>query len=696
MVTHPHSAFSRRRLLHWGGAAVLTASGLALARGTAAVSLSGVSATVNVTALYVRSGPGTTYSIVGQLGYGARVSCLATAGQWFRISTSTLTGYVYSPYVTLVALASAGTISRGRTDRNLVSLTFDAGADRGYAGSILDTLAAKGVKASFGMTGAWANANSDLIQRMARDGHHLINHTRSHRSFTGLSTGSAAISPAERLDEVETTEASLRALTGIGAKPWFRPPYGDYDAGVLRDIGADGFKHNVMWSLDSLGWNGLTRDQIVSRVLSQHGNGYIYLFHVGAASQDGPALSQIIDGLRNRGYGFGTVPTVVFGTLSPTPTAAPTQTPVPTATPTKTATATPGPMEGIFSDDFESGNLSRWSTVSSLVVQRQEVAAGAYAARGTSSGTPTFARTTLSSTPGDVYYRIRFKVISQGANWVYLLKFRTAADASILGVYVSSTGKLSYRNDVVGTDTVSDTTVVKGVWHELQARVRVNGTSSQVQIWYDGALVTGLNKTESLGTAPVGRLQLGESAAANTYDIAFDSVVADTSCIGSCPTTGNPTATPSPTEAPPTPTATQTPTSTATSTPQPTSTPTNTPEVVPTSSPSPVDTPTATNTPNPTATSTPEPVATFALSPAGGQTGDVILAEGSGFAPDETVLLTWEGSRVAEVVADPGGGFALEVEVPDVPVSKTGANTVTATGVVSGRSSSARFRVSRK
>lgn len=253
MVWHSDGVVSRRRLLHWGGVLALTGGGLALARSAFAVSLSGVSATVNVDTLNVRSGPGTTYATVGQLSYGTKISCIATSGQWFKITVGSVTGYVFSPYVTLVAASAAASITRGLTGQKLVSLTFDAGADRGYAGSILDTLAARGVRASFGMTGGWAGANGDLIQRIWREGHHLINHTRTHRSFTGFSTGAAALTPAERLDELETTEASLKALTGSGAKPWFRPPYGDQDAGVLRDIAADGFRYNVMWTVDSLG-----------------------------------------------------------------------------------------------------------------------------------------------------------------------------------------------------------------------------------------------------------------------------------------------------------------------------------------------------------------------------------------------------------------------------------------------------------
>lgn len=684
---------SRRRLLHWGGALVLTGGGLALARTTGAVSLSGVSATVNVDALNVRSGPGTSYSIVGQLAYGSKVSCVATSGQWFRITTASLTGYVYSPYVTLVTATPAGSISRGLTDRKLVSLTFDAGADRGYAGSILDTLATKGVTASFGMTGTWATANGDLIQRIAREGHHLINHTRTHRSFTGMNTGAAALTPAERLDELETTEGSLKALTGAGTKPWFRPPYGDYDSGVLRDIAANGFKHNLMWTVDSLGWNGLTRDQIVSRILSQHGNGYIYLFHVGSDSQDGPALPQIIDGLRAKGYGFGSAPLVVFGTASPTPTATPvpTKTPTPTATLAGTASPTPTSTQGLFSDDFETGNLSLWTNVSGLVVQTQHVFAGAFAARGTSAGTPTYARKTLSSTQNDLFYRIRFKIVSQGATWVYLLKIRTGADASILGVYVSSAGALCSRNDITGVDTVSSTVVTKGSWHELQVHVQVNGSSSQTQVWYDGVQVTGLSKTDNLGTTPIGRLQLGESAAGNTYDIAFDAVIADVVCIGSCPTPGEPTATPSPTEPP---------TATATSTPQPTNTPQPTETTAPTATSTPQ--PTASPTPEPTETSisTPTPTVTaevkLTLDPASGRAGDHVMALGVGFAPRETVVLAWEGLYLTEVFADAGGRIAVPLSVPPSPVSNTGTNGVTATGTTSGAIATARFRVSPK
>src|SRR5947209_20013168 len=69
----------------------------------------------------------------------------------------------------------ANVISFGSGRAHAVALTFDAGADRGYAPQILSTLERNRLHASFGMTGRWASANPDLVRRMARDGDAFIN-----------------------------------------------------------------------------------------------------------------------------------------------------------------------------------------------------------------------------------------------------------------------------------------------------------------------------------------------------------------------------------------------------------------------------------------------------------------------------------------------------------------------------------------
>jgi peptidoglycan/xylan/chitin deacetylase (PgdA/CDA1 family) len=181
-----------------------------------------------------------------------------------------------------------------------VVLTFDAGADRGYTEEILDILAAEGIKASFGMTGHWAEDNSDLLERIVDEGHHLINHTWSHPHMPELTS-------EERINELVSLQELVIQLTGVDMRPYFRPPFGEYDEATLSDLAALGYTVNVLWTVDTLGWNGLSADEINARVMDAAAPGAIVLMHVGIQSQDAVALPEMIHLLREQGYGFASI-----------------------------------------------------------------------------------------------------------------------------------------------------------------------------------------------------------------------------------------------------------------------------------------------------------------------------------------------------------------------------------------------------
>jgi len=224
-------------------------------------------------------------------------SVAAWLGMWYEILRSVIRSSLYS----------AVSIERFDTSRKVVALTFDVGSAAGYTEQILDTLSDNGVRASFGVTGEWAEKHPELLRRVVREKHTIINHTYSHRSFTGRNARKrAALSYQGRANELWKTESVLQSIAGASSKPYFRPPYGDYDTSVLADIYACGYKYNIMWSVDSGGWRGLTKEEILQRVLKGLEPGAIYCFHV-AQSQDGPALGAIISTLRERGYGFVTI-----------------------------------------------------------------------------------------------------------------------------------------------------------------------------------------------------------------------------------------------------------------------------------------------------------------------------------------------------------------------------------------------------
>lgn len=213
-----------------------------------------------------------------------------------------------SPRTTTTVATSpspAVAIRRGNPSRAVVALTFDAGSDPGYAAPILDVLQANGIHASFGITGKWAQANPNLVARMAAEGHQLVNHSYDHPSFTG-GYGGPVLTQAQRLDQLARAEAAISAAAGVSAKPWFRPPYGAEDASVRSDIARAGYRYELMWTVDSWGWKGVPVDEVVRRCVDGAVPGAIFLLHVGGASTDYGALQQVIDGLRQKGYGFAT------------------------------------------------------------------------------------------------------------------------------------------------------------------------------------------------------------------------------------------------------------------------------------------------------------------------------------------------------------------------------------------------------
>lgn len=215
------------------------------------------------------------------------------------------------------------------------------------------------------------------------------------------------------------------------------------------------------------------------------------------------------------------------GFIAP-PAPAPSPSPSPVTSPSPVASADPSPAAPLFSDGFETGSLAGWTNVTGLAVQSQQSYSGTYAARETSTGAATFAQHQLPTSLTDVYARVRFDVLSK-ANYVYLLKLRDAAGTSVLGVYVADGGQLAYTNYVTGSKWVSGTVIPSG-WHTVEVHAVVGG-AGQTELWLDGTKVADLTRTESLGTALIGTLQLGDNSTGKTYDVVLDDVAAGTTFI---------------------------------------------------------------------------------------------------------------------------------------------------------------------
>lgn len=197
--------------------------------------------------------------------------------------------------------------------------------------------------------------------------------------------------------------------------------------------------------------------------------------------------------------------------------------------------AQPSPIDRlVFGDDFDAtGDLSQWDGRRELAPETTDAYSGKFAVRATSTGSPATALTNLHATYDEIYYRVRFKIVSQGRNSVYLMRVRTADNDAITGFYVSNSGALGFRNDITGSSFTSTTLVPRGEWNELQIRVKIDGRQSQVAAWLNGESIASLSQTLWLGTSPIGRIELGDVSGGREYDVIYDDVAVDTAFIPS-------------------------------------------------------------------------------------------------------------------------------------------------------------------
>ena len=217
-------------------------------------------------------------------------------------------------------------------NNKVIALTFDDGPQPGNTEAILKILADNNAKATFFEIGANIDANPSLTTLVKNAGHALGNHTYDHLQ-----------APPDPAAQVTKTDAAFARL-GIST-PLFRPPYGNFDNGVI-DVALNQGDAGIIWSVDPQDWSMPGTQSIIDTVVNGATPGGIVLMHDGGGdrSQTITALPTIIARLRSQGYSFLTVPDLLRQRVAVVPTPTPVPTTVPTNTPAPLPTATPKPV----------------------------------------------------------------------------------------------------------------------------------------------------------------------------------------------------------------------------------------------------------------------------------------------------------------------------------------------------------------
>jgi peptidoglycan/xylan/chitin deacetylase (PgdA/CDA1 family) len=193
-------------------------------------------------------------------------------------------------------------VARVETDERVVALTLDDGPVPGATEEVLAILVAKGVKATFFLTGAEIERNPDAARRIVEAGHEIGNHSFSHERMVLMSQERIAA-------EVERTDTLIRNA-GYQGPILFRPPFGKKLFGLPYYLDRHD-RTSVTWDVepDSHAEASANSEWIVRHVVETARPGSIVLLHVMYPSRrtSMEAIAGIIDELSARGYRFVTV-----------------------------------------------------------------------------------------------------------------------------------------------------------------------------------------------------------------------------------------------------------------------------------------------------------------------------------------------------------------------------------------------------
>jgi peptidoglycan/xylan/chitin deacetylase (PgdA/CDA1 family) len=188
-------------------------------------------------------------------------------------------------------------ITRGTSGRKEVALTFDAGGAEGQPFSLLSTLEAAGAPSTWFFTAEWAQAHQAVVDRVVADHIVIGNHTVDHPDLANPARSSNFVCYQLGL----ANQIIVDRDHGVATRPYFRPPYGSYNTGVVNAAAGIGY-YTVMWSIDTLDWDdATTAAAILNTVKTQLGPGKIILMHVGSLHEP-EALPSVIAYIKSQGY----------------------------------------------------------------------------------------------------------------------------------------------------------------------------------------------------------------------------------------------------------------------------------------------------------------------------------------------------------------------------------------------------------
>ena len=240
-------------------------------------------------------------SVVCIFAFSIRSFAVSKEYSWFCVRCGNKQPAVTKEEI-LINKYGAFCLDRGVNDaseRKVIYITFDAGYENGNVERILNVLNNEGVTAAFFVLDNIILKNTDLVTRIADEGHLICNHTRNHKNICNFSK-------EEIIKNLNSLEDIYYEATGKKMAKFFRFPEGRYNEAALEVINEMGYR-TVFWSFAYDDWDNKrqpNRERAISKVLNNTHNGAVFLFHP-TSDVNADIFPTLIKEWKAMGYEFG-------------------------------------------------------------------------------------------------------------------------------------------------------------------------------------------------------------------------------------------------------------------------------------------------------------------------------------------------------------------------------------------------------
>lgn len=194
-------------------------------------------------------------------------------------------------------------LTKGNRNENNVALTFNISWGEEKVYGILDVLKKNKVRATFFVSGEWAERHPQIIEKITDEQHEIGMLGYRYKSYLD-----------QEIDQVRKDIVHAKGVfkkLGFDDIKYIRPPSGHFNEEIISLIDQQGLEA-IHWSVNPSDWENPGTTNIAEHVLEQTSKGDIILLHASdSAKQTAEALQQILPALQKKNFTYVTISEMV-------------------------------------------------------------------------------------------------------------------------------------------------------------------------------------------------------------------------------------------------------------------------------------------------------------------------------------------------------------------------------------------------